>query len=272
MNIFVYVAAVAVMLSTIPISFYYSKKSSQDNDESGIHPLNKDRSFVFFLCFSFLLSITMSCVIFIEAAVSGKYTVGLSGESFLRAFELFKAPISILGAGFAVAALIAAIHRSKETNVQIISANNKNNFDNYIKHIDFFEDKVLAFIDKELTPVIYRKLRQQGISLDGKYKPYTYENMKCYRVFFPLCFFNNIDISLSSTDYLRVKSEIDSISDAIELLEHFGIKITIRELDNYYGAPVDDFAALISNEINEFSRKLSVFVSNEFSLNKIVSC
>ena len=63
------------------------------------------------------------------------FSFGMSSvESFNNFYEIYKIPLALLTASPVTAGIAAVIHRSDETAKQIQLTEDKNNFENYIKH------------------------------------------------------------------------------------------------------------------------------------------
>ncbi|WP_416638280.1 hypothetical protein [Pseudomonas sp. OHS18] len=81
-------------------------------------------------------------------------TPNLSFEGFNQAITVFKAPLGILGVTIPFIALLAANHRSEQTKEQMRLASENNNFSNYFKHADEFEQFVEKHHKKESIEII----------------------------------------------------------------------------------------------------------------------
>ncbi len=68
-----------------------------------------------------------------------------SVESFKNFYEIYKIPLALLTASPVTAGIAAVIHRSDETAKQIQLTEDKNNFENYIKHNELFNQVVTSF-------------------------------------------------------------------------------------------------------------------------------
>lgn len=74
------------------------------------------------------------------------FSFGMSSvESFNNFYEIYKIPLALLTASPVTAGIAAVIHRSDETAKQIQLTEDKNNFENYIKHNELFNQVVTSF-------------------------------------------------------------------------------------------------------------------------------
>lgn len=64
-------------------------------------------------------------------------------------FDLFKAPLAILGFGIPILGLLGINHRSAQTKRQIQLSELQNNFTNYYKHIDEFDKYIVETLHGE---------------------------------------------------------------------------------------------------------------------------
>jgi hypothetical protein len=90
-----------------------------------------------------LLSLTITLII----GFNSNLEIDLSHEGFNYAlFSVVKVPLAILAAGVTILGVIAAIHRSSQTTLQIYKATEQNTFSNFYKHRQEYVDHF-----KELT-------------------------------------------------------------------------------------------------------------------------
>ncbi|MDC7830303.1 MULTISPECIES: hypothetical protein [Pseudomonas] len=102
----------------------------------------------------FILSIaipaTISIIIgFIILNAEAPKDLCLKAECFDNFIKLMKVPIAILALAFPLAGMVAAYHRSMETNEQIKIALSNNNFSNFIKHRDDFIEYLNEYLKSE---------------------------------------------------------------------------------------------------------------------------
>jgi len=92
------------------------------------------------LLLSFVTAIGISYLIW------DTFSFGISSvESFKNFYEIYKIPLALLTASPVTAGIAAVIHRSDETAKQIQLTEDKNNFENYIKHNELFNQVVASF-------------------------------------------------------------------------------------------------------------------------------
>lgn len=87
---------------------------------------------------SFLL---LSLIIILSICFNSNLEVDLSYEGFNYAlFTVLKVPLAVLAAGVTILGVIAAIHRSSQTTLQIYKATEQNTFSNFYKHREEYVD------------------------------------------------------------------------------------------------------------------------------------
>lgn len=118
----------------------------------------------------------------------------------------FKAPIAIAGASLPLVALIATLHRSKETAIQITiglkqyqEALNNNIANNYLKHRDGFYSLAKRFCEEESTP-------DEKVTID-------YSSL--YVELYPHNNFSKFDWRTNSKPWQRTKESCQTFQTAI---------------------------------------------------------
>lgn len=92
------------------------------------------------------LGLSIITTILISCLIWDTFSYGVSSvESFKNFYELYKIPLGLLTASPVTAGIAAVIHRSEETAKQIQLTKDKNNFENYIKHNELFNQVVTSF-------------------------------------------------------------------------------------------------------------------------------
>lgn len=86
-------------------------------------------------------------ILFSDAAVGERCYTSMCWANFVA---LFKVPIAIAGLAIPAVAIVAAIHRSDETAIQIQEALSNNIFGNYLKHRAAFVEYVDSKVDRLL--------------------------------------------------------------------------------------------------------------------------
>ena len=82
----------------------------------------------------------------------------ITSECVNDAIYRHKLSLGIAALVFPLVALVASNHRSIQTVAQIQAAEQKNSFENYLKHKDFFEDRIKKITDKNLEGIDLNKL------------------------------------------------------------------------------------------------------------------
>ena len=109
-----------------------------------IKTIRESSLFWWALCLPLVLS--AATAIGISYLIWGKFLFAISSvESFKNFYEIYKIPLALLSVSPVTAGIAAIIHRSDETAKQIQLTENKNNFENYIKHNELFNQVVSSF-------------------------------------------------------------------------------------------------------------------------------
>lgn len=94
---------------------------------------------------AFLLPITLGVIIAASIAYAEPpYELCFNSECYSFALQLFKIPITVAATSLPIAGIVAAYHRSIETQTQIDLTIRNNTFANYIKHKDEFENMFVS--------------------------------------------------------------------------------------------------------------------------------
>lgn len=91
-------------------------------------------------------------------------------QCFLNFIEIYHFPIEILKATIASLAIVALLHKSDETQKQILISESQNNFSNYFKHKEEFKKIIEANLVDDIkceTDLLHKKIFQSAI--DGNY-------------------------------------------------------------------------------------------------------
>lgn len=113
---------------------------------------------------SIILPIGIGAVVFtLSAWANDNWSICFRSECINYFFELYKYPISLLGLSVPLTAIVAALHRSEETALQMKETSTQNMFNNFIKHREEFSRNLEAlgaiykcrFHDQE---ILYRKI------------------------------------------------------------------------------------------------------------------
>lgn len=119
----------------------------------------------------------------------------------------FKAPIAIASASLPLVALVATLHRSKETSIQISiglkqyqEALNNNIANNYLKHRDGFYSLAKRFCEEESTP-------EEKVTID-------YSSL--YVELYPHNNFSKFDWRTNSKPWQRTKENCQTLQTAIK--------------------------------------------------------
>ena len=98
-----------------------------------------------------LFPIVSGVLLFVVSFISNNnYVKCFTSECVNNFFDLYKFPLSIFGLSVPLTAIVAALHRSEEANLQIEETLKQNTFNNYIKHQeDFF--KLLEKIESKCS-------------------------------------------------------------------------------------------------------------------------
>lgn len=103
-------------------------------------------SMLFKLALGLPLLLSFVTAIGISYLIWDTFSFGISSvESFKNFYEVYKIPLALLTASPVTAGIAAVIHRSDETAKQIQLTEDKNNFENYIKHNELFNQVVTSF-------------------------------------------------------------------------------------------------------------------------------
>lgn len=109
-----------------------------------IKTIRESSFFWWALCFP--LALSAATAIGISYLIWDKFLFDISSvESFKNFYEIYKIPLALLSASPVTAGIAAIIHRSDETAKQIQLTEGKNNFENYIKHNELFNQVVSSF-------------------------------------------------------------------------------------------------------------------------------
>lgn len=126
----------------------------------------------FYLIFRIGLFVAAVSVVFLyynEVRNNGLFFCGTK-QCFLNFIDIYAFPIEILKATIALLAIVALLHKSNETQKQILISKSQNNFSNYFKH----KEELKKSIDANLiggikcdTDLLHKKIFQSAI--DGDY-------------------------------------------------------------------------------------------------------
>lgn len=104
------------------------------------------KSVLFKLALGLPLLLSIVIAIGISYLIWDTFSFGISSvESFKNFYEIYKIPLALLTASPVTAGIAAVVHRSDETAKQIQLTEDKNNFENYIKHNELFNQVVASF-------------------------------------------------------------------------------------------------------------------------------
>lgn len=113
-----------------------------------IKTIRESKLFKWALLLPIGLSIFLACVI--SCLIWDSFSFGVSNvESFKNFYEIYKIPLGLLTASPLTAGVAAVIQRSDETAKQIQLTEDKNSFENYIKHNELFNQVVASFTDSD---------------------------------------------------------------------------------------------------------------------------
>lgn len=110
-------------------------------------PLHKRPDFLLSIFIPIALAIIVGLVII---AAEGPRPLCFQAECFDTLVQMLKVPIAILALAFPLAGMVAAYHRSIETNEQIRIAQSNNTFANFIKHRDDFTDYIGEYLKTDV--------------------------------------------------------------------------------------------------------------------------
>lgn len=130
------------------------------------------------------LILFVAAVISLSILISGNYSVNTSAVGWNTLLSDFKVPIGCVTALIPVIAVYAAQHRSRISLLQIKQAEAQNNFSNYYKHYEMFEEHIKSSLKKDSV---------------SKFEPYSLKAL--YQSLYP----NN------SHESLNVNLDIDTI-------------------------------------------------------------
>lgn len=103
--------------------------------------------------FAILVPVFFACLVWGAMYRSGLPDLCWSPDCFNYAFELFKVPLALLALIFPAVALVASHHRSVQTAAQIKASEDKNTFENYLKHREYFSEFVEEVRDNEIHTI-----------------------------------------------------------------------------------------------------------------------
>lgn len=178
--------------------------------------------------------------------VISTYSNGLPNLCFTKeclksTYDLYEAPILIMAAGLALSGITAAIHRSEQTYLQIEKTEEKNLFDNYIKHQEFF------FNTFENLPEYI-----------GRTDWFTITNKHAvYKIFYPENNFTTLNLEIPSNKLvLEIKSELEKITTFC----------TVNSTSDSFTEAISGYKKLLSMLHIEYKENISfaVFINDNF--------
>ena len=193
------------------------------------------------------IPVTLACFVWGAMYRSGLPDMCWSAECFNNAFELFKVPLALLTLIFPAVALIASHHRSVQTVAQIKASEDKNAFENYFKHQEYFSKMIQVNNEKG-------DMKFEFVSVAGLYKKiFPYNNVDKFSpienesVFFKSIFEKIININnlmkkndFNRNDLEKVFIEFDSVFDLMGIFSFKfkdkgnTIEIDMADVEEYF--------------------------------------
>ncbi|NQY65679.1 MAG: hypothetical protein HRT38_18665 [Alteromonadaceae bacterium] len=177
--------------------------------------------------FSFIIIILISIFLAYGISEDEKYIGCMSAICYKTFIESYKLPIGIMSLLIPVGALFAAQHRSEQYIAQIDKMENQNNFINYYKHLEEFNEYIK---NNELLKDV-SKVRKTHIAL-----------------------FRNIrkgDYEIQFTTVLRINSILVNIYDDIKDLENLELNDNNSDENN-----IHEICTLLQDSIKVLSNHL----------------
>lgn len=188
-----------------------------------IKPLHKRLDFIASILIPTAIAIGIAVSILLTESPRGFCFTSDCYQNFL---SLYKIPLATLALAFPLAGIVAAYHRSIETNEQIKIAQTNNTFSNYIKHREDFLEHIEEHLGKEET--------KYGIS----------DIRNFYRLLFPHNNYSYFDPSLPDSeknflllkfDLIKMKVEELSICEGPDEGLIFELYVLIRDANQTIG-------------------------------------
>lgn len=195
-----------------------------------LKPLHRRPDFILSIVAPFLLSILVGLSILYTERPGH---LCFSAQCYENLIQILKIPIAIMALAFPLAGMVAAYHRSIETNEQIRIAQANNTFSNYIKHRDDFKEYLESYLNAEYCTCRIVDLR------------------KLYRLVFPENTYTALNTHIPDASQVPILVEIENIHKKaidIDTAKHYS----------------DDELISLYLDINTINKKLKLIPKDDY--------